>query len=82
MEDFLMGLLSPRLIWVFIPITWLILATIDGVIKSFHKHRERMALIRQGIHPDFPEFEDASPTDASPDQDRLQARDTADYIPS
>ena len=35
-----------------IPIVAIICGTIGGVVKSISTHRERMAMIRMGIHPD------------------------------
>ncbi len=32
----------------------------SGVIQTILKHRERMEMIRQGIHPDRPESESSS----------------------
>ena len=37
-----------------IPIVAIVCGTIDGVVKRSHKHQERMAMIRQGMHPDGP----------------------------
>jgi hypothetical protein len=35
-----------------IPIVAIICGTISSVIHSIHKHNERMAMIRMGMHPD------------------------------
>ena len=35
-----------------IPIVAIICGTISGVVTSVHRHAERMAMIRMGIHPD------------------------------
>jgi hypothetical protein len=35
-----------------IPIVAIICGTISGVVCSVHKHTERMAMIRMGMHPD------------------------------
>ena len=35
-----------------IPIVAIICGTIGGVVNSVHKHNERMAMIRMGMHPD------------------------------
>ena len=65
MESFFMRLLNPALIWVLIPITWLVLTSVVEVLKLAQRHRERMALIQQGIHPDLEEdsssFEETEP---------------------
>lgn len=37
-----------------IPIVAIISGTIGGVVKSLTTHKERMAMIRMGIHPDAP----------------------------
>jgi hypothetical protein len=37
-----------------IPIVAIICGTIGGLVKTSITHRERMAMIRQGIHPDAP----------------------------
>ncbi len=37
-----------------IAIVAIISGTIDGVVKRSIKHRERMAMIQHGIHPDAP----------------------------
>lgn len=35
-----------------IPIVAIICGTISGVVASMHRHTERMAMIRMGMHPD------------------------------
>ncbi|MFO0890661.1 MAG: hypothetical protein U0790_16145 [Isosphaeraceae bacterium] len=35
-----------------IPIVAIVCGTVGGVVKSLTTHRERMAMIRMGIHPD------------------------------
>jgi hypothetical protein len=35
-----------------IPIVAIICGTIGGIVSSVHRHNERMALIRMGMHPD------------------------------
>jgi hypothetical protein len=35
-----------------IPIVAIICGTISGVVASAHRHKERMAMIQMGIHPD------------------------------
>ena len=37
-----------------IAIVAIVCGTIDGVVKRSIKHRERMAMIQHGIHPDAP----------------------------
>lgn len=52
-------LLNPSIIWVLIPITAIVCGGFAGIVKLIINHRERMALIEQGIHPDYPPEEDA-----------------------
>lgn len=61
MENFLMKLLNPALIWVLIPITWLLLTTVVEILKLAQRHRERIAMINQGMHPDLEAEVDAEP---------------------
>jgi hypothetical protein len=35
-----------------IPIVAIICGTIGGIVNAVHKHDERMAMIRMGMHPD------------------------------
>jgi hypothetical protein len=35
-----------------IPIVAIVCGTIGGVVNSIHKHKERMAMIHMGMHPD------------------------------
>jgi hypothetical protein len=37
-----------------IPIVAIVCGTIDVILKQSMKHRERMAMIRAGMHPDAP----------------------------
>ena len=52
--NWLAPLLTPELIWVFVPITAIIGGITLALVKSTHSHRERMALIESGLHPNFP----------------------------
>ena len=38
-----------------IPIVAIVCGTIGGLMKTLIIHRERMAMIRNGIHPDAPD---------------------------
>ena len=38
-----------------IPIVAILVGGIMGIVKLFMRHRERMAMIERGIHPDFKE---------------------------
>jgi hypothetical protein len=48
-------LLSPAIVWVFIPITAILIGGISKILQQSQRHRERMAMIAAGIHPDDPE---------------------------
>jgi hypothetical protein len=37
-----------------IPIVAIVCGTFDGIIKRSIRHRERMAMIQNGFHPDAP----------------------------
>lgn len=47
-------LLQPDLIWVVIPVAAIIVGGVTAILAQIHKHRERQAMIEQGIHPDYP----------------------------
>ena len=77
-------LLNPALIWIFIPIAWLLFSTIVEIIKIAQRHRERMALINQGIHPDLdgptdPASSAVDDLDESLAEVKVVLRETADY---
>lgn len=46
-----------------IPITGIVVGGIVAIVVIMLRHRERMALIEQGLHPDHP------PEEADPEQD-------------
>ncbi len=46
--------LNPAVVWVFIPIIAILGGTVTTIIRKCQKHRERMAMIAAGMHPDFP----------------------------
>ena len=52
MHPILDRLLHPGIVWVLIPITWLVVTGVVEVIQSVQRHSERIAMIEQGIHPD------------------------------
>ena len=56
-------LFNPAVIWVFIPITAIIVGTLGTIIHKSQQHRERMAMIAAGMHPDFPPDEDLAEND-------------------
>jgi len=41
-----------------IPIVAILVVGIAGIVKLWITHRERMAMIQQGMHPDHPPEED------------------------
>ena len=51
-------LFSPAIVWVFIPITAILVGTLGTIIHKSQQHRERMAMIAAGMHPDFPPDEE------------------------
>ncbi len=40
--------------YAWIPIVAILCGTILSIIRMHIRHKERIAMIRQGIHPDFP----------------------------
>jgi len=55
----------PDTIVFLIPITAIIVGGIIAVVKILITHRERMALIEQGLHPDHPSDQVNSDDDAA-----------------
>lgn len=51
-------LLEPDVLALAIPIVLIIVFATTKIIKSLIVHRERMAMIEHGIHPDFPPEDD------------------------
>jgi hypothetical protein len=47
-------LCNPECLVFAIPIIAILCGAVIAIIKLVIKHRERMELIRQGIHPDYP----------------------------
>ena len=58
MERFL---LSPAVVWVLIPITFVIMAGVKEIYHRYCLHQERIAMIENGMHPD--DLESKDPTD-------------------
>ena len=58
-------LLRPETIIFLIPIVAIITGGIVAIVKIVIAHRERMALIEQGLHPDHP------PEEVVPDDDSV-----------
>jgi len=51
--------LEPQVLVFMIPITAIVIFGGKAIIDAFHRHRERMEMIRAGMHPDHPEAADA-----------------------
>ena len=51
-------LLEPDKLALMIPIVAIIVGGIIGIVAIIFHHRERMAMIDRGIHPDYPPEED------------------------
>ncbi len=49
--------LDVKVLALMIPILAILIFGLKGIIGTFHRHRERMEMIRAGIHPDHPEAE-------------------------
>ena len=45
-------ILRPDVLWVFIPLAAILVVGINAALAQFHRHRERLAMIEQGIDPD------------------------------
>jgi hypothetical protein len=61
-EAFWMRLLEkPEIVGILIPIIAVIAVSTLGVIKLWMRHRERMAMIERGIHPDYPPEDETTP---------------------
>ena len=60
-------LFSPEVIVFAIPIVAIIVGGVIAIVKIVIAHRERMAMIERGIHPDHPpDDEDESSADYRP----------------
>jgi hypothetical protein len=66
-------LFNPAVVWVLIPIVAILVGATAKIIQRSQEHRERMALIAAGLHPDYPPTDEA---DAAHDGD---FRDTTPY---
>jgi hypothetical protein len=47
-------LLQPEIVIFLIPIVAIIAGAIIKIVKMVHAHNERIAMIQQGMHPDYP----------------------------
>jgi hypothetical protein len=72
--------LEPQVLVFMIPITAIVIFGGKAIIDAFHRHRERMEMIRAGMHPDHPEAADGfSETVAETDVSDTDVSDTAHY---
>ena len=72
--DLLDRLLRPEILGVMIPIVAILTGGAIAISARFARHRERLAMIERGMHPDHParaEIE-AESEDESADQDRIE----------
>ena len=53
--DFVRRLLSPSVLVFLVPITGIIVGGAIAITHAVIRHRERIAMIQHGIHPDSPE---------------------------
>ena len=51
-------LFNPAVVWVLIPVTAILVGMIATIIHRWQQHRERMAMIAAGMHPDYPPGEE------------------------
>lgn len=65
-------LFNPAVVWVLIPIVGIIVGTVATIIHRSQQHRERMAMIAAGMHPDYP-------PEAEMDEGGDPLRETAAY---
>ena len=47
-------LLRPEVIWVFVPITAILVGGTLAVLRMINEHEERMAMIERGMRPEEP----------------------------
>jgi hypothetical protein len=45
-------ILRPDVLWVVVPLAAILVLGINGGLAQYHRHRERLAMIEQGIDPD------------------------------
>ena len=53
--------LNPRTLGMMIPLVAIIVGGVVLVTKAVIRHRERLAMIEKGMHPDYPPEESARP---------------------
>jgi hypothetical protein len=44
--------LRPEVLWVVVPLAAILVMGVNGALAQYHRHRERLAMIEQGIDPD------------------------------
>ena len=47
-------LFNPAVVWIFIPVVAILVGAMAKIIQRTQEHRERMAMIAAGLHPDYP----------------------------
>lgn len=52
---------NPATLVLLIPIVAILVGGITGIVKLLLRHRERMAMIERGLHPDYPPEQDDVP---------------------
>ena len=53
-SDIWRRILDPSILVFLIPIVAIIAGATIKIVKMVHRHNERIAMIQQGIHPDYP----------------------------
>jgi hypothetical protein len=51
-------MLDPQIVAMLIPIAAIIMGGIYVIAKAYMRHKERLAMIERGMHPDIAEAED------------------------
>jgi hypothetical protein len=59
--EWLSFLRYPSSLVMLIPIVAILVTGILGIVKLLLRHRERMAMIERGLHPDYPPEQDDVP---------------------
>ena len=54
---------NPAVMVFMIPIAAIVVGGVITITKMYMRHRERMAMIEQGMHPDHPPDEEETPCD-------------------
>lgn len=64
---------NPAVVWVLIPVTAILVGMIGTIVHRSQQHRERMAMIAAGMHPDYPPDDDP-PMDGGPGRETTAHR--------